>query len=175
VQDLLPAARRMGTVDNRLVGVPLDLEMEHTVYNTRTFTTTPVLWTDVLSSHTRYLFPAKGTNGLVNDVTLAQYFSAGGNFHNEQGALKIDERVLENVLTFYYQALEKEVIDPSILNAATSEELWPIYVKGTAGLAQISVRQYLIDRETLRHTTYALAGTKDKDTSVAIFTVGPWF
>ena len=40
VQDLLPAARRMGTVDDRLVGVPLGLEMEHIVYNTLVFTAT---------------------------------------------------------------------------------------------------------------------------------------
>lgn len=33
VQDLLPAARRMGTIEDELVGVPLGLEMEHTVYN----------------------------------------------------------------------------------------------------------------------------------------------
>ncbi|MBI1882422.1 MAG: hypothetical protein HYR94_29970, partial [Chloroflexi bacterium] len=88
VQDLLPAARKMGTVNERLAGVPLSLEMEHAVYNTNIYTATPMLWTNVLSSETKYLFPAKGTNGLLNDATLAQYFSAGGTFHNDQGALE---------------------------------------------------------------------------------------
>ncbi len=169
VQDLLPAARRIGSVDNRLVGVPLDLEMEHTVYNTQIFTATPALWADVLSSNAKYLFPAKGINGLVNDVTLGQYFSAGGNFHNDQGTLKIDERVLEDVLTFYYQALKKGIIDSSILEAAAPEDLWPTYLKETAGLAQISVRQYLIDRKKLGSTTYApLPVQSSQDTSVAV-------
>jgi ABC-type glycerol-3-phosphate transport system substrate-binding protein len=169
VQDLLPAARRMGTVDDRLVGVPLGLEMEHTIYNTRTFTTTPVLWTDVLSSNAKYLFPAKGTNGLVNDVTLSQYLSAGGDFYNDQGTLEIDEQVLEDVLTFYDQALENKVIDASILEVATPEELWAEYLEGRADLAQVSVRQYLGDWETLNNTAYApLPVQSDKDTPVAV-------
>ncbi len=169
VQDLLPAARKMGTVNERLVGVPLSLEMEHMVYNTKIFTATPMLWSDVLSSNNRYLFPAKGVNGLINDATLSQYFSAGGVFHNDQGTLKIDDRVLQDVLTFYQQALENKVIDPSILEAASTEELWPIYREGGAGLTQISVRQYLTDRGSLNSTAFApLPVQSDKDTSVAI-------
>ncbi|MCK6630231.1 MAG: extracellular solute-binding protein [Anaerolineae bacterium] len=165
VQDLLPAARKMGTVDERLVGVPLSLEMEHTIYNTATFTTTPILWSDVLSSNTRYLFPAKGTNGLVNDATLAQYFSAEGSFHNDQGTLQIDDRVLRRVLTFYQQALEIGIIDSTILDAATSEELWPIYLEDQEGLAQISVRQYLTDREALTNSTFTALPVPDKDST----------
>ena len=169
VQDLLPAARKMGTVNERLVGVPLSLEMEHTVYNTRTFTSTPMLWSDVLSQNTRYLFPAKGTNGLVNDVTLSQYFSAGGAFHDDQGVFSIDDRVLQNVLTFYQRALENELIDPGILDAAAGEELWPAYVEGQAGLIQISVRQYLADRAALNNSTFApLPVQAPNDTPVAI-------
>jgi ABC-type glycerol-3-phosphate transport system substrate-binding protein len=155
VQDLLPAARKMGTVDQRLVGVPLSLEMQHAVYNTTIYTTTPMLWTDVLSSASTYLFPAKGINGLVNDATLSQYFSAGGAFHNDQGVLEFDDQVLRNVLTFYQQALENDVIDPAILDAATTEELWPIYLEAGAGMTQISVRRYLTDRELLNNTAFA--------------------
>ncbi|HXV99643.1 MAG TPA: extracellular solute-binding protein, partial [Anaerolineae bacterium] len=169
VQDLLPAARKMGTINERLVGVPLGLEMEHAVYNTAIFTATPMLWTDVLSANTRYLFPAKGTNGLVNDVTLSQYFSAGGAFRNDQGTLEIDDQVLREVLTFYQQALENQIIDASILEVAATEELWPTYVAGEAGLTQISVSQYLTDRELLNNTAFApLPVQDDKDTPVAI-------
>jgi ABC-type glycerol-3-phosphate transport system substrate-binding protein len=111
VQDLLPAARKVGTVDGNLVGVPLGLEMEHTVYNTGTFTAPLVLWSDVLSSNTRYAFPAKGVNGLVNDTTLSFYFSSGGTLVDDQGNPTIDERVLRNVLEFYQTAVENEIID----------------------------------------------------------------
>jgi ABC-type glycerol-3-phosphate transport system substrate-binding protein len=169
VQDLLPAARKMGTVNERLVGVPLGLEMEHTVYNTAIFTATPVLWTDVLSRNTGYLFPAKGTNGLVNDATLSQYFSAGGAFHNDQGALRIDDQILRDVLNFYHQALENQIIDASILEAATTEELWPTYLDGKAGLTQISVRQYLTDRSSLNNSVFApLPVQGEQDTPVAV-------
>lgn len=169
VQDLLPAARKMGTVDQRLVGVPLNLDMEHAVYNTTVFTAAPMLWSTVLSSNTRYLFPAKGTNGLINDTTLSQYFSAGGAFRPDQEALKIDDQVLRNVLTFYQQALENEVITSTLLEAATVEELWPAYQAGQAGLTQISVRQYLTDRDSLENSAFAAIPVQTmQDTPVAI-------
>jgi len=128
-----------------------------------------MLWSTVLSSNTRYLFPAKGTNGLVNDITLSQYFSAGGAFHTDQDTLTIDDRVLRNVLTFYQQALENKVIDPTLLEAATTEELWPTYLQGKAGLAQISVRQYLANRDSFNNSAFAAIPVQnEKDTPVAI-------
>jgi maltose-binding protein MalE len=145
----------MGTVDEKLMGVPIGLEMEHTVYNTNVFTETPLLWQDVLSKNTTYLFPAKGINGLVNDVTLSQYFSTGGEFLNDQGVARISERVFRDVLGFYQQSRENGIIDASVLEAATTEELWPIYTEGGAGLAQISVRQYLADREALTNNSFS--------------------
>ncbi len=163
VQDLLPAARKMGTINDKLVGVPIGLEMEHVVYNTLIFTTTPMLWTDVLSSNTQYLFPAKGVNGLVNDATLSQYFSAGGEFLDDQGVPKIDEAILRNVLDFYQQALENKIIDPQILEASTPEELWPIYLEARAGIAHISVRQYLTDRELLNNSVFAAVPVQSEE------------
>jgi ABC-type glycerol-3-phosphate transport system substrate-binding protein len=169
VQDLIPAARKMATVDNKLVGVPLGLEMEHTVYNTRTFTAPLVLWSEVLSSNTKYLFPAKGINGLVNDTTLSLYFSTGGKLLGDQGMPTIDERVLRDILSFYRQALEAGVIDATILERVTTEELWPTYLEARAGIAQITVRQYLTDRELLKNTSFApLPVQKEEDTPVLI-------
>ncbi|MCB0153329.1 MAG: extracellular solute-binding protein [Anaerolineae bacterium] len=155
IQDLIPAARKMGTIDDQLLGVPLGLEMEHTVFNSLVFEEPPLTWTDVLTKDTKYLFPAKGVNGLVNDFTLAQYFSAGGELLNDEDLPTIDERILRDVLEFYQQALEKETIDPTILEAATTEELWPNYVDRQAGIAQITVKQYLSDRELLSNTSVA--------------------
>lgn len=170
VQDLLPAARRMGTIDNQLVGVPLGLEMEHTVYNTLVFENPPLLWSDVLSANTRYLFPARGMNGLVNDHTLAQYFSAGGRLTNDQGAPVIDEAVLRSVLNFYQQAVESDTLAPLILDAATTEELWPLYVERQAGIAQITVRQYLADRELLSNTVVAPLPVQSSQNTPAFIT-----
>ncbi len=163
VQDLLPAARRMGTVKERLAGIPIGIEMEHMVYNTQVFTETPIVWTDVLSKNTPYLFPAKGVNGVVNDATLAQYFSAGGELLDDEGSPKIDENVLRDVLEFYQIAQENKIIDALILEAATTEELWPLYLKGQAGLAQISVRQYLADREGFESTAVASQSVQNEE------------
>jgi multiple sugar transport system substrate-binding protein len=170
VQDLIPAARKMATVDNKLVGVPLGLEMEHTVYNTRTFTAPLVLWTDVLSSNTKYLFPAKGINGLVNDTTLSLYFSAGGKLLDDQGIPTLDEQVLQDVLDFYQRALENGVIDATILETVTTEELWPTYLEAKAGIAQITIRQYLTDRELLKNTSFAPLPVQNEDDTPVLIT-----
>jgi multiple sugar transport system substrate-binding protein len=168
VQDLLPGARKVGTVNDRLVGVPIGLEMEHVVYNTGIFTATPMLWTDVLSSNNSYLFPAKGVNGLVNDATLSQYFSASGEFLDDQGTPKIDEQVLRSILDFYQQGLDNNTIKADILEIATVEELWPIY-RGGAGIAHTSVYQYLAGRETLNNSTFAAVPVQNEEfTPVAI-------
>lgn len=161
VQDLLPASRRVGTVNEKLAGVPLGIQMEHTVYNTGVFTGTPIYWTNVLSRNTRYLFPAKGVNGLVNDVTLAQYFSAGGELVDEEGLPKIDDRALSAVLSFYEQARDNGNIDVSLLETGATEELWPNYLAGQAGIAQLSVSQYLTDRHLLNSTQPAALPVED--------------
>jgi ABC-type glycerol-3-phosphate transport system substrate-binding protein len=169
VQDLLPAARRVGTVNERLMGVPLGLEMEHVVYNTRVFTGTPIMWTDIFSKNSHYLFPAKGVNGLVNDASLSQYFSAGGELVDERGAPKINEQALLTVLTTYENALNAGLIDQTLLEADSTEDLWPIYLQGQVGLTQISVKQYLTDREQLHSS--AVSGVplyKSVDKSVGV-------
>ncbi len=154
-QDLLPAARRMGTVQDELVGVPLGLEMEHTVYNTSIFEEPPLVWRTVLTTGTRYIFPARGVNGLVNDLTLAQYFSAGGRLLDGEGSPTIDESVLRTILDFYQEGVENGTIDPTaVLQASTVQETWPLYLEGQAGIAQTSVRQYLTDRDTLNNTAF---------------------
>jgi multiple sugar transport system substrate-binding protein len=154
VQDLLPAARVMGTVTDRLAGVPLGLEMQHTVYNTTVFTATPVLWSDVFTKNTRYLFPAKGINGLVNDATLSQYFSAGGALLDDQDKPSIDDQALLTVLKLYRQGVENGAIDPAILEASAIDDLWPFYLKGSIGMAQVSVNQYLTDRDQLVRSAF---------------------
>jgi ABC-type glycerol-3-phosphate transport system substrate-binding protein len=152
VQDLLPAARRMGTVNDTLAGVPLGIEMEHSVYNTLTYTDTAVLWTDVLSQTNGYVFPARGMNGLVNDATLSQYFTSGGELLDDEGVPKFDDRILQDVLEFYQQARQSGIISDVLLEAASPEELWPTYLSGNAHVAQVSVRQYLTDRGLLNNS-----------------------
>lgn len=173
VQDLLPAARRMGTINDDLAGVPIDLEMQHTVYNGLTFAEAPLLWSDVLTANTKYLFPAKGINGLVNVHTLAQYFSAGGKLLDNEGSPAIDERVLRDVLEFYRQGVENGTIDPTLLDAAMIEELWPIYLEGRAGIAQTTVRQYLADRELFNNTHFAPLPVRSKK-DIPVHVINGW-
>jgi ABC-type glycerol-3-phosphate transport system substrate-binding protein len=171
VQDLLPAARRVGTVDDELMGVPLGIEMEHTVNNTAIITGTPLLWTDILSKNSVYLFPARGVNGLVNDVSLSHYLSSGGQLLDDESPPrpKLDEQPLQEVLAFYEAMREKQLIDDSLLDAATTAEVWPVYLNGGVGLSQVGVREYLTDRDKLfASVPAALPVAREDDTSVGI-------
>ena len=168
-QDLLPAARKIGTIDGQLLGVPLGLEMQHLIYNTKTLTTPPLLWSDILTDKVKFAFQAKGINGLVNSATLSQYFSAGGRLVNEQGLPKIDGAVLQTVLQIYQQALDKKVIDNALLEANLLEDVWPLYVDGQVNVAQVSVGQYLTNIITLSNTSFTRLPTQtSNDIPIAI-------
>lgn len=169
VQDLLPAARKMGTVQEKLMGIPLGLEMQHLIYSTERFTNTPLLWSDILTDEVNYVFPAKGNNGLVNSATLSQYFSAGGTLLDNQGLPKIDEPALRLVLEFYEQALAQGVITSSVLEIATPEEIWPSYLEAETNIAHINVQQYLTNRTLLENTDFApILVPQETNTSIAI-------
>ena len=72
-------------------------------------------------------------------------------------------------MNFYQQAQVYGAIDPQILEASGTEELWPFYLEAKAGLAQVSVQRYLTDRELLKNSVYApVPVNKLEDTPVAI-------
>ena len=172
VQDLLPVARRVGTIEEQLLGVPLGLELEHTVYNEAIFETPPLLWRDIFTANTTYLFPAQGVNGLVNDSTLAQYYSVGGKLLDAEGTPTFDEASLRSVLEIYQQAVENKTINPVILEASTANDLWPRFVDREAGIAQITVRRYLADRDLVGNTNFTSLPVQDIQNTPVLITHG---
>jgi len=149
VQDLLPAALKLGAVDGQLAGMPFELDLEHLVYNTTLITDTPLLWTDVLSSGVSYQFPAKGRAKQLGDASLSHYVSAGARLVNEEGAAKVDEAALLDTLNFYQHALEQEIINADILNVSESYEQWEQFLSGEIGMTHVSAHRYLTDRRML--------------------------
>jgi ABC-type glycerol-3-phosphate transport system substrate-binding protein len=149
VQDLLPAALKLGAVDGQLAGLPFELDLEHLVYNTTLIPDTPHLWTDVLSNGVSYQFPAKGRKGRLSDASLSHYLSAGARLVNEEGAPKVDEAALLDTLNFYQHALEQGIIDADILNVSESDEQWEQFLSGKIGMTHVSAHRYLSDRRML--------------------------
>lgn len=159
VQDLLPAAKTLGTVDNQLAGIPFELDVEHVVYNTTQIITAPLRWTDVLSNRTPYQFPAKGQNGLLNDASTLQYLSAGGKLTDAAGSPTINEAALQALLKFYRTMSNSRIITPKILEAAQTEELWAQYRENPNGIVHVSAHQYLLYRQSLKNVQAAAIPT----------------
>jgi len=148
-QDLLPAAQKLGTVDEQLAGIPFELDVEHLVYNTSLITATPILWTDVLSNGVSYRFPAKGQKGQLSDASLTHYLSAGARLTDEEGTPIVDEAALLTMLNFYQTAMEQEILDENILSTSQSDELWEQFMSSQIGMTHASAHHYLTDHRIL--------------------------
>jgi len=155
VQDLLPAAQRLGTIDDNLAGIPFELDVEHMVYNTSKVFTTPVIWRDVLSNVNSYQFPADGRNGLLNDSLLIQYLSAGARLVDDQGKPIIDEPALRALLNYYQALRDDNIIDAEIVSTSYASELWRRYLAGLPDMTHINAHQYLNDYRLLASTRVA--------------------
>jgi ABC-type glycerol-3-phosphate transport system substrate-binding protein len=160
-KDLLPAALRAGTVDGQLVGIPFEMDVEHFIYNTNKVASTPLSWTDVVSSNATYVFPAKGRNGLVNDAFLIQYLALGGRLQDDEGHLLLDEQPLRAVLGYYRQGEQLGVVPSSVLDVSTPDDIWPAYVSARVGMAHVNSHRFLTDRNVLRSTQFADIPTRD--------------
>ena len=160
-KDLLPAAQRAGSVDGRLVGIPFELDVEHLIYNTNKVASTPVNWTDVVSSNVTYVFPAKGRNGLVNDAFLIQYLALGGRLQDEEGRLLLDEQPLRAVLSYYRQGAQMGIVPSSVLEVGAPDDVWSSYVSAQVGMAHTNSRRFLTDRGLLHSTQFAAIPTRD--------------
>lgn len=161
IDDLLPAARAAGSVGGQLVGIPFEMDVEHLIYNTNKVSTTPMVWTDVISANTNYVFPAKGRNGLVNDAFLIQYLALGGRLQDDEGQPFLDGQALQAVLEYYHQGVQEGVVSPDILNVGTPDEIWPSYVSAEVGIAHVTSHQFLRDRSVLQSTQFAAIPTHD--------------
>ncbi len=160
-KDLLPAALRAGTVDGQLVGIPFEMDVEHFFYNTYKVASTPISWTDVVSSNTTYVFPAKGRNGLVNDAFLIQYLALGGRLHDDEGHLLLDEQPLRAALGYYQQGEQMGVVPSSVLEVSTPDDVWQAYVSAQVGMTHVNSHRFLIDRNVLHSTQFADIPTRD--------------
>lgn len=155
VRDLLPAALKLGTVDDNLAGIPFELDTLHMAYNAGKVITTPVLWDSVLDNVSSYQFPAGGQNGLLNDSLLVQYLSAGAELTDDQGDPIIDEPALLALLNYYQDLLDNDIITPQILDASNPEDLWDGYLAGLVAMVHVNAHQYLSDQRLLTNARVA--------------------
>ncbi len=158
--DFYPVAIRVGTVDGTLVGLPYLLELQHNVYRDTILQVPPSSFDAILDSPVGWVFPA-GTLGSVNHALLLQYMAAGGTLVDDQGVPFLDVVALRQVLTFYDEALENDVVDPALFQLTDPGESWSMYRSGQASLALVTSTQYLAERSLVRNAGHAWIATPD--------------
>lgn len=163
VADFYDAAVELGTTDGIFVGIPYVVEMQHTVYREVLFLEPPNSFERVLESPVAFIFPAGtlGEVGRVNRTTVTQYMEAvGGDLLNEAGEPTIDEDALSDVLQFYADARDDNIIEPALLQLTNPSETWEMFSTRQAGLATVRSTDYLEARDRLINTQFTWVPTQ---------------
>ena len=146
LDDLYPFALNVGRFPQGVMALQFAADVEHLAYDSGKVPTPPVTWTDVLSSTARYVFPAGGRQGRVNDAFLIQYLALGGRLVDENGQPALDGKLLARVLDFYAQGVERNVIRPNVLEIETLDQCWERLAAGGPGMANVAASRYLRER-----------------------------
>jgi len=148
VADLYPFSGDACRFDGRLYGLQFQSDLDHLVYNASGLADPPGSWAGVLSTPGRYLFPAGGEGGLVNDAFLVQYLAVRG---QPSGASSqepfLDEASLVAVLQYYQDGMSRGIFPPAILDYHTPDDCWSDYLAGRATMTHVSAHRYLTDRD----------------------------
>ena len=140
----------------------------------------PERWGDVEDQS--FIFTAADPQALF---TLSFYLSAGGTLTDEGGHLSIDQAILENILTFYSQASEGQILPQSVSEYQTDEQTWAAFLDRRADMVVTWTSFFLSDSTTETHSallpdletasvplatgyTWALAGSDPDNQALAI-------
>jgi ABC-type glycerol-3-phosphate transport system substrate-binding protein len=143
-EDLYDLAKEAATIEDQWMGVQFQAKgLEHAIYNPNKIAVAPLTWADVYSSGATYVFPAAGQEGLVNDAFLIQYLSTGASLVDEAGNPALDQGALAEVLGFYRQGIERGSILTDVIEFATVEQTWPMFLQAEVVISNISSDLYL--------------------------------
>lgn len=122
--------------------VPFTVWFEHLAFQPSALTDPPLSWPIILDARATYAFPAAGPEGVLPDALLIHYLSSvppGEDPVRNEGAL-------HRTLTFYQTARASGLIDSSVTQAVTADDVWPRVVQGAVALADTTSTLWLTDR-----------------------------
>lgn len=159
LEDLYPAAREMGQVEEQLYGYPFAFtNLRHLVYNPAVITDTlPLTWPDLLAEDNpgTLVFPAAGPAGAA--FTLHYYLDAGGTLRNEANQPALQVEPLTAALTQIQQGVAANFVDPQSGNTATVEQAWQIFQNSSTSIVGTNANHFLRVRVPGSAGTYAFA------------------
>lgn len=161
---LLPNTLALGQIDTRLYGLPYLLRIDHLVFRTSAFDTSPTTYEDVLNSDSGFLLPGGlQPNQSVNNVILGQYLAEGGRLVDESGIPILDEIPLQKVISFYENGVQQGIFNPEILGYDLPVDYWSRFAQGDATLAVVSSTDFLQRQSGLQNVSFAALPAQASD------------
>jgi ABC-type glycerol-3-phosphate transport system substrate-binding protein len=124
-------------------GIPFVVQADHMVYRQDVSATPPFSWTDVLTGGYTLLFPAAPTDGLADDALLAAYLGADGAVVDENGKMKLDRPVLEQLYRFFAEMKNRNLINlERVMSFPDATACWATYQEGVGRLSAVPAGEY---------------------------------
>jgi ABC-type glycerol-3-phosphate transport system substrate-binding protein len=133
-------ADQLSRIDEETYGIPFAADILIFAYKTDSLEQSPGSWEELLSNPKPMAFPASDPDAFV---TFAFYKSAGGNIAALNESYVIDKTPIMEVLSFYQQARQAEVMPYWITQFETDEQAWNAYTERQATQVVTWISNYL--------------------------------
>ena len=154
--DWYPYALDLARVDGQTAGIPFAGDLLVLASVNVAETTPPTTWNSFLSLQRPVAFPASDPKALV---TLAWYQSLGGELRDEDGKPTLDGDLMLQVLNFYEQAQDANLMPYWLTQFETMDQAWDAYLDRQSTLS-ITWTSRLLTSES-PNTILAAIPTKD--------------
>jgi len=154
--DWYPYALDLAQVDGQTTGIPFAGDLMVLAYKEDGDNPPPTTWNSFLEVQRSVSFPASDPQGLV---TLAWYQSLGGELRDEDGNPALDEELILQVLNFYEQAQDVNLMPYWLTQFEHMDQSWESYLERQSTMS-ITWSSTLLDSNS-PNTTLAAMPTKD--------------
>ncbi len=141
LDNLHPVVAELGRVNDRLYGLPYNVEVQHLAYQPGLYALDSWSFANVLAQKAAFVFPA-GRATSLSDVFLVQY-RAQTDALNSSG-ISIDTGELSALFQFYQQAVADGVIDPVVLEYIVPTDYRAELATGTTPAGIVTSSLYLV-------------------------------
>lgn len=146
----------LARIDGQVAGIPFAGDLMVLVYKDDGVDPPPTNWNALLGVQRAMSFPASDPEGLV---TLAWYQSLGGEIRNEDGDPTLNEDLMFQVLNFYRQGQNANLMPYWLTQFETDQQAWESYLERQSTLA-VAWASFVLGADS-PNTSLAALPTKD--------------
>jgi len=153
--DLFSPAQTIAKRQGKWLDQPLVLETEHLVYDSHRVPVPPTTWDEVLGDKTGFAFAADST-----DTFLFHYLESGSALSATQQPTQ-NTSVTQSILDYYQRARANGILNETTAGLQSARDVLPLFLNGQTPMAQVRVRDYLVERARLPNAVAAAIPTRD--------------